>query len=127
MTRAETTSPTSPPTRASTTRPVFQGWAAVGGVRVAIRIAAEEACMIRIGPPPSMIAEIRAMATTSPSCQTPVPISAMSRSAKKMPTALPTSSSADRRSRWASDTATVAMAAIGAKKGCSCPMARAAA
>ena len=32
-----------------------------------------------------MIAEVSAIATTSPSCQTPVPISAMSRSAKRMP------------------------------------------
>ena len=36
--------------------------------------------------------------------------------------AFPTSSSTVRRRRWASETATVAIAAMGAKNGTSCPI-----
>ena len=127
MSRAETTNPMPPPISASMKREVFHGWAFVGGVRVAIRMAAEVLCMIRIGPPPATTAVVSARATTRPTCQAPVPISAISRSARRMPMALPTTSSVARRSRWASEMATVATAAIGAKKGLSWPIAEAAA
>ena len=83
---------------------------------------AEVAAWVTSGPdPPTKTASTIASSTTSDTCQAPRPITRISASPSRMPTALPATISKARRSRCPIETASTTTAAIGAKNGSTWP------
>lgn len=89
----------------------------VGGSSVVTSTAETAAWLTNNVPPSVNTATTNASATTSTSCQRPLPIRAINRSPTSTPMLTPTTSSAVRRSRELSDMPRLSTAAIGAKNG----------
>ncbi|OLM34293.1 hypothetical protein Ae717Ps2_5189 [Pseudonocardia sp. Ae717_Ps2] len=112
---AATRIPARPPISASMQRSIPP--VSVGGSSVVTSTAETAAWLTNNVPPSVKTATTSASATTSTSCQRPLPIRAISRSPTSTPMLTPTTSSAVRRSRELSDMPRLSTAAIGAKNG----------